>query len=243
MVLEQYDKSWIFCCPSVYLALAPGIKVCYVHTMRPLTCIIGLFSIAAAAQQTAPPVSIGIVLDTSGSMGANIAPSRRVAAQFLESADSHDEFFLIQATDRPVLASSFTTDPYRMLDQLAFVQPKGRSALWDSVDFAITETKKAQNRRRALILISDGGDNTSHSTQAQVARLARDADVPIYVFGIHNSAISRTRTAEEVDGPEKLKDIADQTHGRYFAVENLNDIPTFTNQVTSQIRSAASPAR
>jgi Ca-activated chloride channel family protein len=213
------------------------------HTMRRLTCIsIALLAIPAAAQQTAPPVSIGIVLDTSGSMGAKIARSRQVAAQFLNSANSQDEFFLIEAANRPVLASAFTTDPYRMLDRLAFIQSKGRSALWDSAGFAMTEMKNARNPRKALILISDGGDNASQDTPARVAELARDSDVPIYVFGVHDP-VSQARTAEELDGPAKLKDIADQSRGRYFAVENLNDIPIFTSQVTSQIRSAVANSR
>jgi Ca-activated chloride channel family protein len=207
------------------------------------TCIfIALLSIAATAQQTAQPVSIGIVLDTSGSMGAKIARSRQVAAQFLNSANPQDEFFLIEAANRPVLASAFTTDPYRMLDRLAFVQSKGRSALWDSAGFAVNEMKNARSPRKALILISDGGDNDSRDTPARVAELARDTDVPIYVFGVHDPA-SHARTAEELDGPAKLKDIADQSRGRYFAVENLNDIPIFTSQVTSQIRSAVAHSR
>jgi VWFA-related protein len=211
--------------------------------MRTFTCMtIGLLSMTAAAQQAAPPVSIGIVLDMSGSIGAKIVRSRQVAAQFLKSANSEDEFFLIEATDRPVVASAFTTDPYRMQDQLAFVQPKGRSALWDSVVLSITEMKKAQNPRKALILISDGGDNTS---QDYAARLAYEAGLPIYVFGVHEPETSRARSAEELDGPAKLKDIADQSRGRYFAVENINDIPIFANRVTGQLRSGAlaSPAR
>ena len=206
--------------------------------MRFLTCVaLGLLSITAQAQQSVPPVSVGIVLDTSGSMGAKLARSRQVASQFLKSADSQDEFFLIEATDRPVLASAFTTNTYRMQDQLAFIQAKGRSALWDAIGVAITEMTKARSPRKALILISDGGDNVSHDTQGNVSQLAHNAGIPIYVFGVHEPVISRERTTEELDGPAKLKDVADQSRGRYFAVEDINDIPTFTNQVTMQIRS------
>lgn len=214
------------------------------HTMRILTCIaFGLLPILSFAQQTALPVSIGIIVDSSGSMGAKLARSRQVAAQFLKSASLDDETFLIESSNHPMLASAFTTDPYRMQDRLVFLQAKGRSALWDSVALALAEMKKARYPRQAVILISDGGDNSSNATLESVARLAHDSDVPIYAFGVHDPETSRARTAEEADGPGKLKEVAERSGGRYFAVENINDIPIFTSQLTGGLRSANLPGR
>lgn len=167
-----------------------------------------------------------------------------MAAQFLKDADSQDEYFLMEANDRPVLASAFTTNTYSIQDHLVFIQAKGRSALWDAVYQALNEARKAQHPRKALLVISDGGENSSHYAEDQVAKLASEAGVPIYAFGVIEPASGRGRTAEELNGPARLQEIAEQSGGRYFAVENLADIPTFAGKVTGELRaSARAPAR
>ena len=206
--------------------------------MRSLNWItLGMLCLTAAAQPTEAPVSLGIVFDTSGSMGAKLARSRQMTAQFLKTADAQDQFFLIEANDRPVLTTPFTTDTYRLQDHLVFIQSKGRSALWDSVYLGLSEMKRGQNPRKALLVISDGGDNSSRYTEDQVAKMAREARIPIYAFGVNDSAGGRT--TEELEGPGRLKEIAEQSGGRYFAVERLDDIPSFAAQVTGEVRSAA----
>jgi hypothetical protein len=201
---------------------------------------IAMFMVCGTAlgQQPAAPDSVGIVLDTSGSMGAKLGRSRQVASQFLKTAEVQDEFFLIEANDHPVLASAFTTNTYSIQDHLVFVQSKGRSALWDAVYLALSEIKKGQSPHKALVVLSDGGDNRSRYTPDDMTRLVREAGVPIYAFGVYEPAASRVRTAEELEGPLRLKEIAEQSGGRYFTVENINDIPGFAASVSSEVRSA-----
>jgi hypothetical protein len=197
--------------------------------MQRRTCLtLVLLCGTAAAQQSPAPVSVGIVVDTSGSMGGKLARSRQMAAEFLKISNPEDEFFFIEVNDRPALRSAFTTNTYQIQDQLAFIQAKGRSALWDGVNFALTEVRKGQHPRKALLVISDGGDNSSHLTEAELTQLVRQAGVKIYAFGVNDPAPSRG-----------LGDLAKQSGGRYFAVENLNDIPTFAAAVTDEVRAAA----
>ena len=86
-----------------------------------------------------------------------------------------------------------------------FVQSKGRTALLDGVYMAMNEMKKARNPRKAILIISDGGDNSSRYTQSEVRNFVREADVQIYAIGIFEGLGARGRTPEEADGPDLLQ--------------------------------------
>ena len=118
------------------------------------------------------PISIGIVFDTSGSMGAKLARSREAVAQFLRTANPEDECFLIEINDRPELSVGFTPSLGEIQSRLTFAQAKGRTALLDGVYMAMTLMKKARNPRKAILIISDGGDNSSplHRTGGEERR-------------------------------------------------------------------------
>jgi Ca-activated chloride channel homolog len=171
------------------------------------------------------PVSVGIVFDTSGSMGAKLQKSRQAVAQLMKTANPEDEFFLVQFNDRPELTVGFTRQSEEIQNRLTFVQSRGRTALLDSVYLAINEMKKAHNARKALCVISDGGDNSSRYTESEIRNLVREADVQIYAMGIFEPASARGRTAEEMAGPSLLSEMAEQTGGRHFPVDNLNELP------------------
>jgi len=220
----------------------PQHRVCrfgMLHVMRRLTWLaMGMLCVTAAGQQPPSLVSIGIVFDTSGSMGAKLQRSRQLAAQFIRAANPQDEFFLIEFNNRPVVTIPFTADTEKIQEHLVFTQSKGRSALWDAVYLALNEIKKGQRPHKALLVISDGGDNSSHYTENEISNLVSEARVPIYAFGVNGPAASSGRTAEELDGPTRLNEIAKQSGGRYFAIEDLNDISTFAATVTGEVRSA-----
>ena len=178
------------------------------------------------------PVSIGIVFDTSGSMGAKLQKSRQAVAQLMKTANPEDEFFLVQFNDRPEVVVGFTRETEEIQNRLTFVQSKGRTALLDSVYLAINEMKNhSANPRKALVIISDGGDNSSRYTESEIKNLVREADVQIYAIGIFEPVSSRGRTAEELAGPSLLNEIAEQTGGRHFPVENLNELPDIAAKI------------
>src|SRR6201999_2786333 len=115
-----------------------------------------------------------------------------------------DEFFLIQFNDRPEMVTGFTPEPEEILNRLTFVQSKGRTALLDGVYMAMNQMKKARNPRKAILIISDGGDNSSRYTESEVKNAVREADVQIYAIGIFEPVQSRGRTPEELSGPALL---------------------------------------
>jgi Ca-activated chloride channel family protein len=182
------------------------------------------------------PLSVGIVFDTSGSMGAKLQKSRQAVAQFFKTANPEDEFFLVQFNDRPVLAVPFTRSIEEIQNQLTFTQSKGRTALLDGIYLAMNHMKKAHNPRKALVVISDGGDNSSRYTESEIKNAVREADVQIYAIGIFEPMGSRGRTAEEMAGPGLLTEVAEQTGGRHFPVDNLNELPDIAAKIGIELR-------
>jgi VWFA-related protein len=182
------------------------------------------------------PLSVGVVFDTSGSMGAKLAKSRQAVAQFLKTANPEDEFFLIQFNDRPELSVGFTPDTEEVQNRLTFIESKGRTALLDGVYMAMNQMKKARNPRKAILIISDGGDNSSRYTESEVKNAVRESDVQIYAIGIFEPAASRGRTPEELSGPALLGEITEQTGGRHFAVDNLAELPDVAAKIGIELR-------
>ena len=182
------------------------------------------------------PLSIGLVFDMSGSMGAKLAKSRQAAAHFFRAANPEDEFFLVQFNDRPDIAVKFTTNTEEIQNRLTFTEAKGRTALLDGVYLAMNEMKKARNTRKALLILSDGGDNSSRYTESEIKNRVREADVQIYAIGIFEPISSRARTAEEMSGPGLLSELAEQTGGRHFPVENINELPDIAAKIGIELR-------
>src|SRR5215472_10066380 len=114
------------------------------------------------------PLSVGLVFDTSGSMGSKLDKSRQAVAQFFKTANPEDEFFLIEFNDRPEMVVDFTTHLEEIQNRLTFTQSKGRTALLDAVYLALHNMKKAKNARKALLIISDGGDNSSRYAESEI---------------------------------------------------------------------------
>jgi len=182
------------------------------------------------------PLSVGLVFDTSGSMGAKLQKSRQAVTQFLKTANPEDEFFLVQFNDRPELTVPFTPDSEELQNRLTFVQSKGRTALLDGIYMAMNQMKKARNPRKAILLISDGGDNSSRYTESEVRNAVREADVQIYAIGIFEPISGRGRTPEELAGPGLLTELSEQTGGRHFAVDNLAELPDVAAKIGLELR-------
>lgn len=182
------------------------------------------------------PLSVGVVFDCSGSMGSKLEKSRQAVAQFFKTANPEDEFFLVQFSDRAEMVHAFTTNIEEIQNRLTFTQSKGKTALLDGIYMALHQMKKGKNPRKALLVISDGGDNNSRYTESEIKNLVREADVQIYAIGIYEPISSRGRTAEELSGPGLLTDIAEQTGGRQYSVENLNELPDIAAKIGIELR-------
>ena len=182
------------------------------------------------------PLSVGVIFDCSGSMGQKLAKSRQAVSQFFKTANPQDEFFLVQFNDRPELAMGFTSKLEEIQNRLTFTQAKGRTALLDAIYLGLNQMKQAKNPKKALLIISDGGDNSSRYTEREIRNLVKEADVQIYSIGIYEPISSRGRTAEELSGPVLLTEVSEQTGGRQFPVENLNELPDIAAKIGIELR-------
>jgi VWFA-related protein len=182
------------------------------------------------------PLSIGIVFDTSGSMGPKLDKSRQAVSEFFKTANPEDEAFLVVFNDRPELVTPLTHNLEEIQNRLTFTQSKGRTALLDGILLALHTMKKAKNPRKALVVISDGGDNSSRYTESEIKNLVKESDVQIYAIGIYEPVQSRGRTPEELAGPGLLTDVSEPTGGRHFVVENLNELPDVAAKIGIELR-------
>src|ERR1700746_924890 len=157
------------------------------------------------------PVSLGVIFDTSGSMGTKIDRAREAVIQFFKTANPEDEFFMIAFSDKPEQLSDFTNSVEDIQGRLLYTMPKGRTALLDAIYFGIGKMREAKYQRKALLIISDGGDNRSRYTEGEIKNLVKEADVIIYAIGTYDNYFS---TEEERLGPQLLQDITGLTGGR-----------------------------
>jgi Ca-activated chloride channel homolog len=192
------------------------------------------------------PLSIGLLVDTSGSMGAKLETSRRAVAEFLKALNPADEAFLVEFSDRAELTVGLTSHPTEIENKLAEMNSGGLTALLDAIHAGLQEIKHAKNPRKALLVISDGGDNNSRYTASEIEGLVREADVQIYAMGVFEPVLSFGLTGEEMSGPKLLSEISEQTGGRALAASNLRDLPSIAERIGIELRNqyvlAYSPA-
>jgi VWFA-related protein len=182
------------------------------------------------------PISIGLVFDTSGSMRKKMPRSLEATTEFFKTANPNDEFFLVEFSERPKLGVPFTLDSDEIYRKLAHVRPEGRTALLDAVNLALMQMKKARNPRRAIVILSDGGDNHSRFTANKVKATLRETDAQVYAMGIFDPRGSAKRSMEERNGPQLLGELAEETGGRHYAVDNLADLPDVCARIGNELR-------
>jgi len=125
------------------------------------------------------PVSVGLILDFSQSMANKIGTERTAVSEFLSAANADDEYFVVGVSSRPKILADNTQSTSRLEAKLASESPQGSTALLDSIYLALAKMRSAQYQRRALLIISDGGDNNSRYRLKQIKDIAREADVQI----------------------------------------------------------------
>ncbi len=179
------------------------------------------------------PISLGVIFDMSGSMGNKIDKSKEAVVEFFRTANPDDEFFMIGFADKPQLMADFTSSIEKIQGQLVYTVPQGRTALLDAIYLGINKMKQAKHPKKALLIISDGGDNHSRYTESEIRSMVKEADVQIYAIGIFDSSPS---TEEERSGPAMLSEITDVTGGRTFTIDNPNELADVATKIGIELR-------
>jgi Ca-activated chloride channel homolog len=179
------------------------------------------------------PVSIGIIFDLSGSMTSKLVRARESILQFVKTANPEDEFFVIGFNDRPELIEDFTSSVEDIQARLATVHSGHRTALLDAIYYGVEKMKEAKHERKALLVVSDGGDNRSRYTEGEVRSQVRESDVEIYSIGIFDPYAA---TPEERTGPQLLNELSEETGGRLYRVDDLSEMGDIAEKISTELR-------
>lgn len=179
------------------------------------------------------PISLGVIFDISASMADKIDESRQAVLEFFRTANPEDEFFVVTFSDRPEVLMDFTSSVEDIQRRLAYAIPKGCTSLLDAIYLGIDHMREARYERKALLIISDGGDNRSRYTEGELMDIVREADVQIYAMGLFNF---QGKTAEELHGPELLGAITGATGGQTFFIRSPRDLPEVAAKIGIELR-------
>lgn len=173
------------------------------------------------------PISVGLILDSSGSMGDNILSAKTSLVQFLQDGDPRDEYFLITFNDRTTVAQDFTSGSDAIQNRASFINPKGRTALFDAIYLGLEKMNHARNEKKALIVITDGEDNSSRYTFNDVKEFVKESDTQIYAIG---------EKGELGYGRGVISEIVRLTGGRAFFPNSFKQLDYFVDLIHTELR-------
>ncbi len=180
-------------------------------------------------EQKAAPISVGIIFDVSGSMktNANIKKAKNAVAQFLESGNPNDEYLLITFNDQTKLVRDFSQEVSTLQNDVVFQKPSGDTALYDAVYMGLSYVSEGTNEKKALILITDGEDNSSRYSPSEVREFAKESDVQIYAIG---------ELGEFGYGMTVIEKIVSLTGGRAFFPNNFSELDYYIDLIHAELR-------
>jgi Ca-activated chloride channel homolog len=179
------------------------------------------------------PVTIGIIFDLSGSMSSKFQRARKALSEFMRTSNPQDEFFVVGFNDRPAVIVDYTSDVDDVEARMVMLKPENRTALIDAIYLGVDKLKQAKYDRKALLIVSDGGDNRSRYTEGELRRVVRESDLQIYSIGIFDQYAP---TTEEQLGPILLNDICEMTGGRMFRVMDMSDLSDIASRISAELR-------
>ena len=179
------------------------------------------------------PISVVVVLDASASMGPKIQEEREAFAELINESNPKDDFGLIVVNDEPRVALHFDDSTDESQRAVEALQPNGSTSLWDGMYLGIRELKNSRCQRKAMVVISDGGDNHSRYTESELKSLLKESDVEVYAIGTFDRYATRL---EEKRGPLQLDEVSSVTGGRVFSVHDAAEISRAVTQISHELR-------
>jgi Ca-activated chloride channel family protein len=181
------------------------------------------------------PISVGIVFDVSGSMsGEKITRARKALERFIETSHPSDEYFLIAFNTRAQLLLDRTRNGEAVLEKLTLVQPKASTALYDACYLGVERVTRGSHQKRALLIISDGQDNSSRYNFREVRRLLKESDVNVYAVGILDGGDSGSSTG--LQGQAFLDELAGVSGGQSFYPQTKAEMDEIFERIALELR-------
>lgn len=179
------------------------------------------------------PVSMGIVIDNSGSMRDKRASVNAASLALVKASNPQDEVFIIGFNDTPYLDQDFTSDINKLEKALDKTESRGGTLMRDSIHLALDHMKKlAKHDKKVILVITDGNDNISDETPEQLVREARQSGVLIYCIGLLNEEDPKDKR----EAQRALKSLADASGGLDYYPKTLAEVERVTPQIADEIR-------
>ncbi|MDX2030985.1 MAG: VWA domain-containing protein [Blastocatellia bacterium] len=183
---------------------------------------------------TDSPVSLGIIFDVSGSMKGKLERARDALRAFIQTSHTEDDFFLVGFNNRANLLAEFT-DGETLANKLTLVDARGQTALYDAAYLGIEKVKQGRHNRHAMLMISDGQDNSSRYTYGELRKLLKEAGVQIYCIGIVEMGGGAGGTLD-MQGQAILEEIAQVTGGKAFFPRSAAELEDATTRIALELR-------
>ncbi|HQU84452.1 MAG TPA: VWA domain-containing protein [Pyrinomonadaceae bacterium] len=184
---------------------------------------------------TDAPVSVGILFDVSDSMsGEKIGKARKALEKFINTSHPSDEYFLIAFNSRAQLLLDRTRDGEAVLQKLTLVQPKNNTALYDACYLGVERVTRGTHQKKAMLIISDGQDNSSRYNFGEVKRLMKESDVVTYAVGIMDGRDSGSMTG--IQGQAFLDELTSVTGGKSFYPQTDVEMDEIFERIALELR-------
>ena len=181
------------------------------------------------------PVSIGILFDVSGSMsGEKISKARKALERFINTSHPNDEYFLIAFNSRAQLLMDRTRDGEAVLQKLTLVEPKNNTALYDACYLGVERVTRGAHQKKAILIISDGQDNSSRYNFKEVRRMLKESDVSIYSVGIMDGRDAGSM--EGMQGQAFLDELSSVTGGKSFYPSTSVELDEIFERIALELR-------
>ncbi len=173
------------------------------------------------------PITVGLVFDCSGSMKEKFRIAREAPGELFKQLNADDDSFLVTVSTKAELRQKLTPDFGELENALLFSHPDGTTSLLDGVYLALQQVRKSHNQQKAIVIVSDGGENNSRYSMHELTRLAVESDTQIFAAGIFD----KPQSQEEEDGPALLTDLCGRTGGVNFVIHNVADLSNVMSKI------------
>jgi len=184
------------------------------------------------------PISVALILDFSGSMRDKIEFVHQAVDEFFQNANPEDDYYVITVSDKPTLVADASQSTNTILAHLAAIEPKGMTSLYDSIYLGVNKLRSSRYQRRAMVIVSDGGDNRSRYTLKEIKSVLAESDILTYSIGIFDDIpIPLFKSIEERWGRKWLDDVTCVSGGRNIPADDRRQIPQIAGLISREMRS------
>jgi Ca-activated chloride channel homolog len=188
------------------------------------------------------PVSMGILLDLSGSMRSKIDQVNKAALAFIKASNPQDEVFLVGFSDEAELLQDYTSDIDEITDALDNTVVTGGTVAYDAIYLGVQKAHVGKKPKKAVVVVTDGEDRDSYYKLDELLAKVQESDVQVFCIGFLNEIPSKGLFGSwSKSAPEKARDalnkISDETGGKAFFPDKLTDIHPIVAQIAGELRS------